>query len=44
MISTQISQILSWGISNFIIITNPEFDHLIKEDIKVITQKLTLIL
>ena len=34
MISTQISQILSWGISNFIIITNPEFDHLIKEDIK----------
>lgn len=33
MISTQVKQILSWGINNFVIITNPEFDSLIREDI-----------
>ena len=33
MISTQVNQILSWGIINFVIITNPEFDSLIREDV-----------
>lgn len=33
MISTQVNQILSWGIKNFVIITNPEFDSIIREDI-----------
>ena len=33
MISTQVNQILSWGINNFVIITNPEFDSLIREDV-----------
>jgi glucose-1-phosphate thymidylyltransferase len=33
MISTQVNQILSWGINNFVIITNPEFDSLIRKDI-----------
>ncbi len=33
MISTQIEQLKSWGIKDFIVITNPEFNDLIKEDI-----------
>ena len=33
MISTQVNQILSWGIKNFVIITNPEFDSIIRKDI-----------
>ena len=33
MISSQVSQISSWGIKNFVIITNPEFDLMIKEDV-----------
>ena len=33
MISSQIRQISKWGVKRFIIITNPEFDNLIKEDI-----------
>ena len=31
MINQQISQILSWGVKKFVIITNPLFDELIKE-------------
>ena len=33
MISTQIKQLQSWGLENFIIITNPEFHDLIVEDV-----------
>ena len=33
MISSQVSQISSWGIKNFVIITNPDFDSMIKEDV-----------
>ena len=33
MISSQIRQISRWGVKRFIIITNPEFDNLIREDI-----------
>ena len=33
MISTQIKQLQSWGLENFIIITNPEFHDLIAEDV-----------
>ena len=34
MISLQIKQLISWGLSDFIIITNPEFHKLIKTDVK----------
>ena len=34
MISLQIKQLSSWGIKNFVVITNPEFDDLIKNDLK----------
>lgn len=33
MISSQVSQLSSWGIKNFVIITNPDFDLMIKEDV-----------
>ena len=33
MISSQIRQISRWGVKRFIIITNPEFDNLIRKDI-----------
>ena len=33
MISSQVSQISSWGIKNFVIITNPDFDLMIKDDV-----------
>jgi len=33
MISHQINQLKSWGMDNFVIITNPEFDNLIKNDL-----------
>ena len=34
MISLQIKQLSSWGIKKFVVITNPEFDELIKIDLK----------
>tara|TARA_B100001564_G_C20584910_1_gene645017 strand:+ start:113 stop:835 length:723 start_codon:yes stop_codon:yes gene_type:complete len=34
MISSQIEQIYKWGITDFIVITNPEFDALIRKDIR----------
>ena len=34
MISTQINQLKSWGFSDFIVITNPDFHDLIVDDIK----------
>lgn len=34
MISKQLTQLLSWDLSNFIIITNPNFDNLIKREIR----------
>ena len=34
MISLQIQQLVSWGLSDFIIITNPEFHELIKTDVE----------
>ena len=34
MISLQIKQLLSWGLSNFVIITNPEYHEMIKNDVK----------
>tara|TARA_Y100000591_G_C21826479_1_gene696973 strand:- start:1270 stop:1980 length:711 start_codon:yes stop_codon:yes gene_type:complete len=33
MISTQIKQLKSWGFENFIVITNPDFNDLIKNDV-----------
>jgi glucose-1-phosphate thymidylyltransferase len=33
MISSQIEQIFQWGVKKFIVITNPEFDELIRKDI-----------
>ena len=33
MISTQIKQLKSWGFENFIVITNPDFNELIKNDV-----------
>ena len=34
MISLQIQQLTSWGIKKFVVITNPEFDELIRNDLK----------
>ena len=34
MISLQIQQLSSWGIKKFVVITNPEFDELIRNDLK----------
>ena len=34
MISTQINQLKSWGFSDFVVITNPDFHDLIVDDIK----------
>ena len=34
MISLQIQQLSSWGIRKFVVITNPEFDELIRNDLK----------
>ncbi len=33
MISLQIKQLISWGLSNFVIITNPEYHDMIKDDV-----------
>lgn len=33
MISSQITQIASWGVNKFVVITNPEFHQLIKDDL-----------
>ena len=33
MITSQITQIASWGINDFVVITNPEFHQLIKDDL-----------
>jgi len=33
MISSQIQQISDWGVTKFIVVTNPEFDELIRKDI-----------
>ncbi len=33
MITHQLNQLLSWGLDNFIIITNPNYDYLIKEEV-----------
>lgn len=33
MISLQIKQLMSWGLSNFVIITNPEYHDMIKDDV-----------
>jgi glucose-1-phosphate thymidylyltransferase len=34
MISLQIKQLISWGLSNFVIITNPEYHDMIKNDVE----------
>ena len=34
MISLQIQQLSNWGIKKFVVITNPEFDELIRNDLK----------
>jgi len=34
MISLQIKQLISWGLNNFVIITNPEFHDMIKNDVE----------
>ena len=33
MITHQLNQLISWGLDNFIIITNPNFDELIKKEV-----------
>ncbi len=33
MINHQLTQLISWGLDNFIIITNPNYDQLIKEEV-----------
>ena len=33
MISKQLNQLISWGLENFIVITNPKFDKLIKDEL-----------
>ena len=35
MISLQIKQLISWGLSNFVIITNPEYHNMIKNDVEL---------
>ena len=34
MISLQIKQLISWGLANFVIITNPEYHDMIKNDVE----------
>jgi len=34
MISLQIKQLISWGLTNFVIITNPEYHDMIKNDVE----------
>ena len=34
MISSQVMQLKSWGFSDFIVITNPDFNDLIKNDLQ----------
>ena len=34
MISLQIKQLVSWGLNNFVIITNPEYHDMIKNDVE----------
>ena len=36
MISQQIKQLKNWGYDNIVIVTNPDYDKLIKEDVKEI--------
>ena len=33
MISHQLNQLIGWGLDDFVIVTNPIFDNLIKEDV-----------
>ena len=33
MISKQLNQLISWGLENFIVITNPKYDKLIKDEL-----------
>ena len=33
MISKQLNQLISWGLENFIVITNPKFDKLIQDEL-----------
>ena len=33
MITKQLNQLISWGLENFIVITNPKFDKLIKDEL-----------
>ena len=35
MISLQITQLHKWGIKKFVVITNPEYDLLIKKDLEL---------
>ena len=42
MISLQIKQLLSWGISNFVIITNPEYHNMIKNDVELNFNNITI--
>jgi glucose-1-phosphate thymidylyltransferase len=39
MIIQQLEQLISWGLNNFVIITNPSFDKLIKEETSQIREK-----
>ena len=33
MISHQLNQLIGWGLDNFVIVTNPLFDNMIREDV-----------
>ncbi len=39
MIIQQLEQLISWGLNDFVIITNPSFDNLIKEETTQIREK-----
>jgi len=39
MIIQQLEQLISWGLNDFVIITNPSFDNLIKEETSQIREK-----
>ena len=42
MISLQIQQLISWGLNNFVIITNPEYHEMIKNDVEANFNSLNL--
>ena len=42
MIMQQLEQLISWGLEDFVIITNPSFDSLIKQETSEIGEKYSI--